>query len=161
MGDVTLKSIFEALATAIESVLGANVPVYPSAAMQVELPCVVIAFITPSGIEYERIGSTLRKLSVDLNYLSDYNVPDLFLEYADIADKFDAAFELLKYTDAAGNQMLIWTYDRTWNYDRSGMHYKFSLEFSMRRFPDASKMQRIATLEAVLRENTTLERRST
>ncbi|MDR0817959.1 MAG: hypothetical protein LBN43_00070 [Oscillospiraceae bacterium] len=141
MGNVTLETITQALARAIKNVLGENFCVYSSPTVQGDLPCVYITFIPTSGVKHNRVGHALRYIMVDLVYLSDFNLPNLDDEYSGVVDGFDNVFEFFSFTDTDDNTHILRTRDRTWNYDRSGLHYKFRLDLSYRRYKPVPYMQ--------------------
>jgi len=111
-----------------------------------ELPAWFIIFMPGTSINKEIGNRYKRTLNVDLVYLEDFNLADLYDRYRRAAERLDEILDKLSSPDGA-EQWLIHTFDRKWRIDPSALHYEFRLEIrvSVGKQPDP-KMRRIEKL---------------
>lgn len=89
-------------------------------------------------------GRFLRTIGVDLTYLEDYNLPDLQRRYQRAAEKLDLVMETFPYNDnGMEGATLLRTYDRDWQIDDDGLHYKFEVRAFVELPEETVKMRTI------------------
>lgn len=118
---------------------------------QGNLPAWYINYIPQSGPVKDMNTRYWRNFGIDLVYINDYNLPDLYDEYAAKAELLDQFAELFNYfyTDSAGERksVILRTYDRNWTIDLQALHYKFNLKIRANLdLDDAPFMQEIYEL---------------
>lgn len=92
-----------------------------------KLPAWFINFVPDTGIKKEIGNRYVRTFHMDLAYLEEYNLPDLYDRYiraAEIVDEHLEWFEI-KHEDQA---VLLKTHDRKWKVDLSSLHYRFKIK---------------------------------
>ena len=110
------------------------------------LPAWFINFMPSSGIGKQVDNRYLRTLYVDLVYLLDYNLTDLYDQYTGAAEILDENLELFTYVNN-DDSYLIRTYERKWNMGLADLHYKFKLDIRVSLSePDNAKMLTIEQL---------------
>lgn len=125
------KIDISSISNALADVLAENFPdstIYDNPNQQgTELPAWFINYIPGSTIK-KAIGNRYwRNLHIDLVYLVEYDLPDLYDQYRAAAETLDEVLEMFKYKKD-GQEYLIRTYDRTWRMDLSAMHYELRLD---------------------------------
>jgi len=104
-----------------------GVPVYNNPNQQsTELPAWFINFMPGSEIKKQIGNRYLRSLRVDLVYLDEYNLPDLYDRYLSVAETLDEKLELFAY-DFEGKKYVMRTQDRNWRVSLADLHYEFNL----------------------------------
>lgn len=140
----------ELISRALAGVLAAEFPtstVYDNPNQQkTKLPAWFINFMPGSSIKKQVDNRYMRTLRVDLVYLDEYNLPDLYDRYKSAAERLDEVLELFAY-DYDGEQYLIRTYDRQWKMDLAALHYELRLEIRVSiEKPPQPKMEAIEEL---------------
>ena len=150
----------ELISQALGGVLSAEFPestVYDNPNQQnTSLPAFFINFMPGSGIAKQIGNRYMRTLRIDLVYLEDYNLPDLYDRYKHAAELLDEKLELIKYNcsyedpDTGGLvelQCLLRTFDRQWRVELSALHYEFRMELRVSiKLPQIPKMEVIEEL---------------
>jgi len=91
-------------------------------------PSFFIQYMPHSGIRKQVAERYNRKLFIDLIYMDDYNLTDLYDRYLKVVETLDENIELLPITQN-GTLYYLRTYERDWSVELSELHYKFYLEF--------------------------------
>ena len=94
-------------------------------------------------------GYYLRRIGLDLTYLSDYNLPNMQQLYQQAAERLDLLMETFPYSDGTDTTLLR-TYDREWRIDLDALHYKFELQVFVEIQETAVKMQTMDYNEEVV-----------
>jgi hypothetical protein len=144
--EISLKTVSSALADFLKGRFP-DAHIYDNPNQQdTERPAWFIEFMPNSSVKKQIDGRYLRKLYIDLAYLTDYNLPDLFDIYKNAAEVLDEHLELLPY-ESDGESYLLRTYDRKWDVDLSALHYKLRLDLRVTRTkPESAKMLEIERL---------------
>jgi hypothetical protein len=125
------KIDISSISNALADVLAEHFPdstIYDNPNQQgTELPAWFINYIPGSTIKKAIDNRYWRNLHIDLVYLVEYDLPDLYDQYRAAAEILDEVLETFKYTKD-GQDYLIRTYDRTWKMDLSAMHYELRLD---------------------------------
>ena len=119
----TLSEVNQAIAAAVKAAIP-SVTVYDNPNQQnTVLPA---AFLTYRGEQElkDQIGNRwMQKLSFDLCYLVDYNLPDLGDQYRAAAESLDGTLDSVLY---AGNKPLR-VENRSWFVELDALHYQFDI----------------------------------
>lgn len=108
-----------------------------------ETPCMFLQQ-RYAKVKLQTGGRFLRTIGVDLTYLEDYNLPDLQRRYQRAAEKLDLVMETFPYNDnGTEGATLLRTYDRNWQIDDDGLHYKFEVRALVELPEEAVKMKTI------------------
>jgi len=103
-------------------------PVYNNPNQQkTDLPAWFINFIPGSSITGQVGNRYMRSLHIDLVYLEEYNLPDLYDRYLTVAERLDETLEyfIYSYNDV---KYLLHTCDRTWRVSLADLHYEFKMD---------------------------------
>ena len=101
--------------------------VYDARTMQgTRYPCFFIQLM-PSSIEDGIAGRDMRRVSLDVVYVQQRNIPDANARLYDVADELDELLDMINYTDGAGNTALLHTNDRENTIEDQELHHKFTL----------------------------------
>lgn len=138
------------ISSALSDVLALNFPdstIYDNPNQQnTELPAWFINYIPGSSIKKAIDNRYWRSLHIDLVYLLEYDLPDVYDQYREAAEKLDEVLELFTYTQDE-QSYLIRTYDRNWRMDLSALHYELRLDLRVSLDkPKDPVMERIAEL---------------
>lgn len=138
------------ISSALSDILAENFPdstIYDNPNQQnTELPAWFINYIPGSSIQKAVNNRYWRSLHIDLVYLLEYDLPDVYDQYRDAAEKLDEVLELFTYTQD-DQEYLIRTYDRNWRMDLSALHYELRLDLRVSlEKPKDPVMERIAEL---------------
>lgn len=150
----TITKIAESLAAYLASYLP-GVTFYENPNQQgTELPCMFLQQRGPVKIENKLSDRYLRTIALDLTYLDDYNLTDLQERYQAVAEILDEVLETFPYVSGLDftDSSLIRTYNRQWNTDLDGLHYKFEIRVWVRPSEDGTPMREY-TLQEVIHVN--------
>lgn len=135
--DVTNLRLFQSIARHIETILpGYNVYINPNQ-QHTKLPCFFVQFVNNNNIVNDTVSRDkrfLRTFFIDLIYMNDYNLTNLYTEYAGIADILDANLQFIPYIYNTSDEpdvektTLIRTYQRNYNINLDALHYRFTVK---------------------------------
>ena len=115
-----------------------GMPVYNNPNQQeTDLPAWFINFVPGSSIKKQVGNRYLRSLHIDLVYLEEYNLPDLYDRYLTVAETLDETLEVFAYV-YEGQKYLLRTRERNWRVSLADLHYEFKLDVrvSLSKTPD-------------------------
>ena len=112
------------------------------------LPAWYINFVPNVSIDKRMGNRWMRTLRVDLVYLEDYNLTNLYDRYKNAADILDEHLELFDYVDDAGTVYKLRTYERQWRVSLADLHYEFKLQIYVSKTkPPVPTMETIESLD--------------
>lgn len=142
--EISLQTISSALADFLTEQFP-NSTVYDSPMQQdAELPAWYIKFMPNSSVTEQIDERYMRKIHIDLAYLEDYNLPNLYDLYMYAAELLDEKMVYLPYSNN-GVSCVLHVYNRHWSIDQSAMHYKITL--NIRTAIDNSATPKMLELE--------------
>lgn len=92
-----------------------------------KLPAWFIQYVPDSSITKEINNRYIRTFEIDLVYLVEYNVPDLYDQYREAAETLDEVMGMFQYI-YENNAFFIHTFNRNWRIDLDALHYRLKLK---------------------------------
>lgn len=89
-------------------------------------PCFFIQLM-PSSIQDQIDRRDLRRVSLDIVYIQQRNIPNASREILQVADQLDELLELIQYSDGQGTPVPLHTHDRNYSIEDQELHYKLTL----------------------------------
>ena len=111
------------------------------------LPAWFINYMPGSSIEKQIGDRFMRTLRVDLVYLEDFNLTDLYDRYRAAADILDETIETFAYTSSSGEKYMVHAHDRKWKMDLSALHYELTVKIRVSSIRPT--MPKMATIDAL------------
>ena len=94
-------------------------------------------------------GRERHNLGMELTYLEQGNQTDQFRRYEAVAHRLDEVMDLIPYTNQQGETALLRTFQRSWELDKEGLHYRFSLAVMVQKPEQTVKMGKMHYQEEV------------
>lgn len=138
MAEFSIEHLTQAIAGTLNEHFN-GIPVYSNPNQQdTEIPCFFITFM-PSSIDEQIDGFFLQKIGVDIVYLDEYNIPDLYDRYSGIAQTMDEVMAWIPF----GHRVLH-TSKRKWKIDLSALHYQFEIKVRVSKGRNNPAMKQIS-----------------
>lgn len=123
----TLENLLQSIGNKLKEIYP-DTPVYTNPNQQgTKTPCFFIFFM-PMEME-PRVGRRmLRKIGIDVVYITERNIPDAYDIMNLVGDMLDFELEFIPYADpyADGEEIYkLRTFDREWKMDDGELHYQF------------------------------------
>lgn len=133
-----------------------NIYLNPNA-QNTKLPCFFVQPIPLSGIKNSVVNRVQRTMMVDIIYINQFDLEDLYDQYIEMAEKLDLAFHIgFIYKDTTSMSEVdvqVRAYDKQYTINRDALHYKFRLDLDATYMPeDATKMQLIVEFNEYVEE---------
>lgn len=137
----TINTIAQSLASYLEPFFK-GVTFYQNPNQQgTSLPCLFLQQ-RYSYTEKETGGFFLRRIGLDLVYLTKMNLPNLQELFQNVAEILDLNMDVFPYSDGSSETTtLIRTYNREWRIELNTLHYKFEIQERVNIPKDFIKMQ--------------------